>query len=907
MSGGGRISLEDLERAITARSPELGELIVRYSKQPDLAHTDSGDPANPRPAPGADAWTVERLRSTLHPDNLAGKDDEEKKAVRRAGWDALNASPYAPERLKLAALLTGLYTESPDAWTRTTLIHFVKHARLRWGTWKAFKSLTKEAERRHDAELFGAIAYRLDETMHWRSEIERTELSGRTLGYMRRRAWRYLRMLGQSVPELFPEMAVQVLRHYPADGWMTAAWIANHIFAHGALKGWTTAYLWQQPKIEQRAFHEAWKLTPAPLLFLLEASENEQVCGFAIRSLEADFEGELRDVDVDWLRRIGEKPLAVTQQLVVKLLSASPEYHQSKLKGLGLHEMVLGLLSTSDAKVAEYAVEYAKAHEPNLSLDRLVALAQKNLTGPVFSLVKARLEAMKPESIGLAKLFEMLSAHAIRGIAEAKIKQGFGPSDIDEQTFVRAYVDGHDAFLNKLFADAKQKVPTRYLVQVVEDEGFDQWRARRLLQELGKRPGEEIGMDWFKGALFRPATQGVASRWLQQGKLKGDALDVEWVKDLTRRPTMRSLALSILRNREIVKPRAIGAAWLLGLLNRADPTLSSFGREYLLSSFGPDDFEGGVEGVWALTSPKDERGRKRKGPQRTFAFDWLRMHHPELGPTMAEARSLGVEAKGTLAMYTLSRVRPLLSDSSPDARRFAADIARLELVRWGDADVPYQLAASAHPEPRKVGVDALLELGGQGERRLPEEWLSGERVFAMAESPQKATRELALTLIRQNYAAIGGAERLAWLMESPEREVRLFAVKMLWDQHRPGGEGETFASADALRQFLRTVLFGLPPGRLERREGGDVDRPLKSGVAKRRLIELVRDMGLEDVGFAGVVRPILDELASSEARGEWEACVAALARLRAKHPALETALPAGRVEAREAQPARGRL
>ena len=48
--------------------------------------------------------------------------------------------------------------------------------------------------------------------------------------------------------------------------------------------------------------------------------------------------------------------------------------------------------------------------------------------------------------------------------------------------------------------------------------------------------------------------------------------------------------------------------------------------------------------------------------------------------------------------------------------------------------------------------------------------------------PVKATREIALTLVRRHYERIGGARRLAWLMESPDREVRLFAVRLL---HRP--------------------------------------------------------------------------------------------------------------------------
>ncbi|HYI02069.1 hypothetical protein, partial [Hyalangium sp.] len=87
---------------------------------------------------------------------------------------------------------------------------------------------------------------------------------------------------------------------------------------------------------------------------------------------------------------------------------------------------------------------------------------------------------------------------------------------------------------------------------------------------------------------------------------------------------------------------------------------------------------------------------------------------------------------------------------------------------------------------------------------------------------------------------LGGAERLAWLMESADREVGVFAVRLLWEKHRPShlpegwkpagateapavGGTERFANVEALRTFLR------------------------------RIIELVRDLGLEEQSFARVV------------------------------------------------------
>jgi hypothetical protein len=336
----------------------------------------------------------------------------------------------------------------------------------------------------------------------------------------------------------------------------------------------------------------------------------------------------------------------------------------------------------------------------------------------------------------------------------------------------------------------------------------------------------------------------------------------------------------------------------------------------------------GIDKIWSLLSPGQAE------PIRRFASTYLRVHHPDLNATMDEARQYGIKPMLPRQSYTLARVRPLLSDASADVRWLARAIGRHELVRWGDRKLVYQLAASRYREGRRLAAEALLHIGdSDADPKLvpPADWLVPAQVFALAESPIKATREIALTLIRRHYERLGGAHKLAWLMESPDREVRLFAVRLLWEKHRPvvrpvarpaaqppeqpadqpAGSAfdqagsrpvespidqppERFDSVQALQQFLRTVLFGLPPGRMERREStGEAlpDRPLPASVAKRRLISVVRDMAEEEREFAQIVIPVLEEFMHSQAKGEWQSCVAALARIRSAHPGLDTALP----------------
>ncbi|MBT8493181.1 MAG: hypothetical protein KJO07_08990, partial [Deltaproteobacteria bacterium] len=450
------------------------------------------------------------------------------------------------------------------------------------------------------------------------------------------------------------------------------------------------------------------------------------------------------------------------------------------------------------------------------------------------------------------------------------------------------------------------EIPTGHLRALAESPSLGRYTLRSTMALLGKRKAADIGIEWIQNALFDDRFSRYVTTWLRAGILKGDDLDVDWVKSLVARPSWRGLALQLLGNHELVKPHRIGSDWLLKSARHSDQQVASFAHSYLLQHFSPDDFaleQGsddqavGVDRIFSLLDQGQE------APVRRFAASYLLLHHPELSSTVEESRTLGIKPKLDSKAYTLARLRPLIFDGRPDVRTFASKVARAELVRWDDATLAYDMAAAVHREPRVVGAEALLGIGqpaGEGTLAPPMSWLDAARAFAMAESSIKATREIALTMIRRHYAEIGSATKLAWLMDSPDREVRLFAVRLLWDRHKPVAmpserDRERFDSKATLREFVRTVLFGLPPGRMERRDGDDAaERPLPASVAKRRVIEVVRDMALENAEFATLVAPVLEEFLASRAKGEWQSCVAALARMRAAHPELETSLPESR-------------
>lgn len=905
MRSGGELTLTfaDLERALETRDPRFAELVASYLAQPDPPEAyPEGPQPDEIPELADSAWTVDKLRGALAEHNFYGKSDVEEWAIRRDAWNNLMAADHPPPRLKLGDLFVDMY-EAGDTWSRQMLVHIFKNARLGWGMWKGLKRIYKLAETRHDAEMFGAIAYRLDA---WSRGPRTNEISQATYLYMRRRAWRYLRLLGNAMPELYPQFCVEVLRHYERDFSFYGSWVANQIWGHGDLRYARTAWF-AEPRddLSKRAYDEAWKQDSAPLLRLLELAESPTVCDFAVRSLEADFAGALRNLEPAWLGRIGRKGIDTLDTFVVKLLEGNPELHQSRLAGLGLHDMVVGLLSSSSERAVRYAIDYCNAHAPEIAIDDLIDLAeQRPHDSQLSQFLLARLEKIAPSTIGLPRLIRMLSISTLRELAARQIKRGYKPGDLDVDAYVvLATGDSHQqSFVASFFEDNKAAVPTAYLVAHAEQPALYSRALRQVMNKLAKRPARDIGVDWIERSLFDDRFSSYIASWLRAGMLRGDDLDVAWLKDLVARPTWRSLAMDVLGNTDYVAPHRIGSEYLLKAARHSDERVNQFAQSYLLQHFSPGDFalelgsddvETGIAHIWSLVSGD------QPAPVRRFAASYLRVHHPELSRHEPLAANLGIEPRIAREAYSIERVSPLLFDGRADVRELAATIARVELLRWNSPALAYAMASRPEKEPRLVGAEALLGIGaspGAGKLSPPETWLQADPAFAMAESPVKATREIALTIIRRHYQTLGGAERLARLMDSPDREVRLFAVRLLWDQHRPlpgSPGGRRFDSIAALRQFIRTVMFGLPPGRMERRDDGadGPERPLPASVAKRRLIEVVRDMAVEEVEFAEVVRPVLEEFMSSAAKGEWQGCVAALARMRAAHPSLETALP----------------
>jgi hypothetical protein len=63
-------------------------------------------------------------------------------------------------------------------------------------------------------------------------------------------------------------------------------------------------------------------------------------------------------------------------------------------------------------------------------------------------------------------------------------------------------------------------------------------------------------------------------------------------------------------------------------------------------------------------------------------------------------------------------------------------------------------------------------------------------------------------------------------------------------------------------------------------------RPLPSRRAKLYLVEVMRDLALEDIDFARIILPVLEEFMESRGQSEQAVCLVAVTRIRNRHPEL---------------------
>jgi hypothetical protein len=334
------------------------------------------------------------------------------------------------------------------------------------------------------------------------------------------------------------------------------------------------------------------------------------------------------------------------------------------------------------------------------------------------------------------------------------------------------------------------------------------------------------------------------------------------------------------------------------------------------------DTEAGCEALWRMAvAPGPAEARRGE-----FARKYLLHHHPDIGPSLTD-RPVDPGAEAPPEFLTFARVEPLFAETRKPLRDFALELARWELARWAPpAEALLALSELPHPDVRQFVGEALLADDTPETRRfrIDPGRLSPEGVYRFCESADADTRKLGMQIIRRS-PRLQVPEEMFRLTESPDRLVRGFAIRSLWAVYRdrgvtadwkppvppaptvgaavkkaaaptePRGPGVPHrpekppADRPGLAQFLRRVLFEVPPGRPEGApESTQRLRPLPARRAKLELVEVMRDLALEDAAFAAGVLPLLEEFMTSRGQSERAACLVAVTRVRHTHPALRS-------------------
>jgi hypothetical protein len=872
------LRLADVERALRSNDPNAPALLQRFLDEPDPPLKD----------PPSGTMRTNDLEQQLN----QARRKRTKKARIKASTDVwrkfLTQKAPLPPRFTTADIVTDLYLNGGPS-GRSMALRCIDEVSWKIGFFGAVKRIGKLAEDRLDAVAWAAVNGKVGS--------DYASPSGATRTYMKKRAWRFLRDLGRATPELYPWWAAEYLLR-SGDSGSTASSKITQSFA---------AKSYSVPA----ALFEAWKVKPEPLLLIVQGAGityTVKQAWAALKKLHADAAKEPAPA---WVKTLIADDNDARHEIFVEIAKKSPTFAHANLHSLGLFQPALRLLLSGAKEARQFAVELARANLKDNAPALRVDYAKRSGAQQVGDLAQEILTAQKPRDLGPALLKNMLAVDSLKSFAEKSLLEAFSPTELGDALIVDlAYDDdagGHELFLK---LDKKHQLSAALWKRVLDDDRIENnynlpdvgiAAFKKLCADKDRKGPEEIGADWLLDILVRRKDK-LASEigsWLGEAKAF-PGLDIDRVKGLLFDRDLQEAALAILANKHLVNPKQLGIPWLLALAKRKDTTLQEFANRTLLESMGPAEFS--------------EDGDKKKGEARLFemalssteaellrkfAQTFLRCHHPEIGEQQPEAKLIGLKPQLKREAYSIERMWPGLKDNREDVRKFAVTIAKVELRRWNAMARLGEITDTDAVEVRRLALEAMLKAGDPASDpacTATVDDLLPEVVFPLTESRRRPVREAGMELIRRHYKKLGGQERLAWLMTTADREVRLFAVRLLWEKHRPRSFPSTwkpknsvldlsdrFADDEALRWFLRRVMFALPPGRsMEAKEDGAFRR-ISSSVAKRRVVQIVRDLAVEDKGFTDLVRPLLQEMSASIADGEWQACLQALCAIDAAH------------------------
>ena len=329
-----------------------------------------------------------------------------------------------------------------------------------------------------------------------------------------------------------------------------------------------------------------------------------------------------------------------------------------------------------------------------------------------------------------------------------------------------------------------------------------------------------------------------------------------------------------------------------------------------VSEVSQEDSVKGCEILWEMAC------EKKDSPLSAFAIRYLLRHHPDISMEKTD-RPVDPGSEIPEEFLIFERVKPLYFYERKKIRDMALEFTKWELARWdANIDEILDVCESPYQEVKDFFAKALLAEDSKEHKRyriLPEK-LTVDFVYRFCDSADEDVRTLGMKLIERD-AKLAVPEELFRLTESPDRNLLSFVVRILWKlyhdraitihwlpekpkEEKAKGEHSDIvkflktpeklpASHQSLRDFLRCILYRIPPAKFSKESKKDEKiKYVPARKVKLLLTEVFRDQALQDKAFAEYITPVLQEFMDSQGQSERAACMVALVRMNKKYPDL---------------------
>ena len=640
-----QVLLSHVQQARQSRDPKTVDLLIEVINAPP-------DPNQPPPPEGT--YTFDRFFREINARSFFTQPADLQAKQRIEKTKSLESATNFPssEKYRSHEFILSLWN-SEDHFDRQCLLDVIAKVPLVYGPWKALKLIFKEAEANDDTRIFGALAARFDIAF----ADGQHHVSQRTLGYLTRRAWRYLRRMAETLPACYADASVDFLVSYPNRASTRRSWLFNQVFhrEQEVQKRSRFFYNYQNKPSrpvefhKTRAYPDLWKRSPLPLFSLLQHSQNEAVLTYAITALKADFRTQLREIEPVWVRQLINSTHSVVHKFVVWILENVPRFEQSKFRELDLHNSVLQLLDSPLKDARSFAAKYARVHARDLPVDELVRLASQS-DKAVRELAHDLINSRDPRTeIGLQAWGQLLEAKYDHEKAADALAKHFTSADLTpewfrERLFSRNKKAAGFARKRLLEVHSVKQLGLQYFYDLF-DEGLPYRHSDSIafaVEQIGKADLSQVDISWLEQLLICTGSCHSVIQWVRQGLLSPNRFDVDFLKSVSFHPSYADCPQVIVAREKPwgdytghydyiatpifgwlsdirqFTPDQIGFEWLMTLVQRDEPDYHDFATDLMIKSYLPADFATSEAGSDEPAAASDEINIDFEGA--TFVF-----------------------------------------------------------------------------------------------------------------------------------------------------------------------------------------------------------------------------------------------------------------------------------------------